>query len=225
MKGFAESPVGKKLIMATTGLLLLGFLLIHLIGNSTIYIGPNGINAYAKGLHSLPPFVWTFRIFMLVLFVTHVYFGINLTFQNRQAKPQGYAISKHLSSTFSSRTMIWTGLIVLVFVVYHLLHFTFQITSVPVKSYEHLDHLNRPDVFKMVVTSFQDLAVVLLYACGLTALMLHLLHGIQSLFQTTGLNNDSLMPKIKTFGYLIAVVVFVAYLAIPAVIMAGLLKA
>lgn len=225
MKGLTENPVGKKLIMATTGLLLLGFLVVHLIGNSTIFVGPNGINAYAKGLHSIPPFVWTFRILLLLLFITHVYFGIKLTFQNRQAKPQGYAINKQLSSTFSSRTMIWTGLVVLVFVVYHLLHFTFQITSVPVRSYEHFDHFNRPDVFRMVITSFQDLSVVILYTGGLTALMLHLLHGIQSLFQTVGLNNDSLMPKVKTFGYLLAIVVFVAYLAIPAVIVTGLLKA
>lgn len=221
---FVENPVGKKIVMSISGLLLLLFLIVHLIGNSTIYIGPDGINAYAKGLHSLPPVVWAFRIVMLIIFAFHVYFGIQVTLENRQAKPNSYAINKRLKSTFSSKTMIWTGLIVLCFIIYHLLHFTFQITQPHFVASKNLDYLGRPDVFKMIVLSFKDMGITLIYAVGLGALMLHLTHGLQSLFQTLGLNNDSFMPKIRAFGLIFAIFIFVAYMAIPGSILSGFIK-
>lgn len=221
---FVENPVGKKIIMSISGLLLLLFLIIHLIGNSTIYIGPDGINAYAKGLHSLPPVVWIFRIVMLLIFAFHIYFGIKLTLENRNAKPDGYAINKSLKSTFGSRTMIWTGLIVLIFLIYHLLHFTFQIIHPHFIASQHLDYLGRPDVFKMIVVSFQKTSITLIYAIGLIALMFHLTHGVQSIFQTLGLNNDRFLPKIKVFGLLLAAIILVFYIAIPTVILTGIVK-
>ncbi|MCX8027246.1 MAG: succinate dehydrogenase cytochrome b subunit [Thermodesulfovibrionales bacterium] len=222
---FVENPVGKKIAMSVTGFLLLAFLFIHLIGNSTIYLGPDGINTYAKGLHSLPPVVWTFRIVMLIIFALHIYFGIKVTLENRQAKPNGYAISKNINSTLSSRTMIWTGLIVLAFVVYHLLHFTLQVTQPHFITSKNLDYLGRPDVFKMIVLSFQRIGITLIYAIGLLSLMLHLTHGIQSLMQTVGLNNERFMPKFRLFGLIIAVFLLVAYLSIPTVVLTGVLKA
>ncbi|MFQ3573562.1 MAG: succinate dehydrogenase cytochrome b subunit [Thermodesulfovibrionales bacterium] len=221
---FTDNPVGKKIIMAVTGLFLLLFLIVHLIGNSTIYIGPDGINTYAKGLHSLPPLVWSFRIAMLLVFSLHVYFGIRLTLENRQAKPNGYAISKTLKTTFGSKTMIWSGLIILAFLIYHLLHFTLQVTQPHFVAVQNPDAFGRPDVYKMIILSFQKIAISLIYAVGLSALMIHLTHGVQSIFQTLGINNDRIMPKIKALGIFVAIVLLVAYMAIPTAVLTGILK-
>ncbi|MCX8070255.1 MAG: succinate dehydrogenase cytochrome b subunit [Thermodesulfovibrionales bacterium] len=221
---FIDSPIGKKIIMAVTGLILIMFLFIHLLGNSSIFLGQNGINLYAQSLHSLPPLVWSFRLVMLAVFLIHIYFGIRLTLENKEAKPIGYAVNKSLVTTTAAKTMIWTGLIILSFVIYHLLHFTLQITAPHFLTSQNLDYMGRPDVFKMIVLSFQKISISLVYALALIALMLHLSHGIQSLFQTLGLNTYSLMPKIKIFGTALALILLIGYLSIPASIITGIIK-
>ncbi len=221
---FLKSSVGRKIIVAVTGIVLVKFLLIHLLGNFTIFLGPEGINVYAKGLHSLPPLVWGFRLLMLLIFCIHIYFAIQLTLENRKAKPFGYAINNSQTATFSSKNMIWTGLIILAFVVYHLLHFTFQVTSPYFIASANLDMYGRPDVFKMVVLSFQKATITLLYITSLVAILLHLSHGIQSIFQSLGINNDRLMPKIKVFGLALAFLLSFGYISIPAAVQVGLIK-
>jgi succinate dehydrogenase / fumarate reductase cytochrome b subunit len=221
---FFKNPVGKKIIVALTGIVLVKFLFIHLLGNSTIFLGPDGINAYANGLHSLPPLVWGFRVLMLLVFGIHIYFAVKLTLENKKAKPIGYAVNTSVAATFNSKNMIWTGLIILAFVLYHLLHFTFQVTSPYFIASANLDDYGRPNLFKMVVLSFQKGSITLLYAVSLFALLLHLSHGIQSIFQSLGLNNDSLMPKIKVFGITLAVFLIIGYLSIPAAVQVGLIK-
>jgi len=206
--------------MAITGLMLLGFLVIHLCGNSLIYIG--WINAYGERLHSMPPLVWGFRLFMIGVFILHVFFGIQLTLENNSARPQAYAVKKNLRASFSGRTMIWTGLLVVAFLIYHLLHFTARMTNPEIST--GIDAMGRLDVFKMVVLSFNNLAISGTYIAAMIVLTLHLTHGIQSVVQTFGLNNDKTIPVVEKVGTGAAFILFLGYAAIPIVIILGLLN-
>lgn len=217
-----NSSVGRKILMSVTGQLLIIFVLIHLIGNSTIFFGPNGINAYAEHLHSLPPLVWAFRLFMLAAIAVHICYGIQLTLENKAANPGAYAVKKQLKASFASENMIWTGLLLLAFIIYHLLQFTIHATPDIVVG---LDAVNRPDVFKMVVTSFSSGLISVLYAVAMVMLFLHLSHGIPSFLQTMGWNNEKTIPVFGAGGKLISAVLMLAYISIPAVILVGILKA
>ena len=219
-----KNIVGKKLIMSVTGFAMIGFVMVHLLGNTSMYHGPDGINAYAKALHRFGSLVWTFRLSLLAMFSLHVFFGIQLALENRTAKPAGYAVNGNLQTTFAGRNMIWTGILIGVFVIYHLLHFTLQVTNPEISSRTHLDALGRPDVFRMVALSFQNLYISLMYICAMCALGLHLSHSIQSLFQTIGLNGEKSFPVIRKGGTLVAIIISVGFAAFPVVILAGLLR-
>jgi succinate dehydrogenase / fumarate reductase cytochrome b subunit len=208
--------------MAFTGQMMVLFVIVHLIGNSTVYI--RGLNAYAAALHALPVLVWAFRLFMAVVFCIHVYLGIVLTLENWKAKPGSYAVSSHISTTFAGRNMIWTGAIIVAFLIYHLLHFTLQIITPDLAATTHPDALGRPDVFMMVVSGFQQGVTAWFYVFFMGALLLHLYHGIQSSIQTWGLNNERSLPVITRGGQIAATILFLGYAAIPIVIVTGILK-
>lgn len=216
-----ESAVGRKVVMAITGQLMVLFVIVHLLGNSSIFVGPDGINAYAKHLHDLGPLVWIFRLVMLGLISLHVFFGIQLTLENSAATVGNYAVIVNRKSTFSSRTMIWTGVIILLFIIYHLAHFTARVTPGLMLG---TDAAGRFDVYSMVVGSFSRGGVAFVYVVAMIALFLHLFHGIQSFFQTMGWNNDTAMPKISAFGKTVAFVLLVGYVSIPVTILAGILS-
>jgi succinate dehydrogenase / fumarate reductase cytochrome b subunit len=216
--------VGRKIVMAVSGVMMVLFVVAHLLGNTSIFAGPNGINAYAKKLHELVVLLWFYRVVMIVAASVHVYFGIQLTLENNQAKPQTYAVRKTRSATFAGKTMIWTGLIIGVFLIYHLLQFTFQVTNPEISAIRHLDPLGRPDVYQMVVVGFRNAGILLVYVTALIALAFHLTHGIQSCFQTLGLNNDRTFPVVIKAGTLAAVLVFLGFVAIPIVIFVGILN-
>jgi succinate dehydrogenase / fumarate reductase, cytochrome b subunit len=213
------STVGRKLLMSITGQLLIIFILIHLIGNSTIFFG--AINTYAEHLHSLPPLVWAFRAFMLCAIGVHILYGAQLTIENKAANPSTYAVKRQLKANFASENMIWTGLLILAFIAYHLAQFTIHGTPDVVIG---MDTANRPDVFKMVVTSLSNGAIALIYAASMVMLFLHLSHGIPSFLQTMGWNNEKTIPVFGTGGKVVAAFRMLAYISIPAVIIAGLLK-
>ncbi len=217
---FFSSSIGRKIVMAVTGFMLVGFLIIHLFGNSLIYVG--WLNAYGERLHSMPPVVWGFRLFMLFVFSLHIFFGVQLTLENSAARPQAYAHKRNLRATFSGRTMIWTGLLIAVFLVYHLLHFTARVTNPAISS--GIDALGRLDVFRMVVLSFQNPAIAGVYVAAMIVLALHLTHGIQSFIQTFGLNSDKTLPVVEKAGAGAALLFFLGYAAIPAVIILGILN-
>jgi len=216
------SSVGRKLVMAATGQLMVLFVILHVLGNATIYF--HALNAYAAHLHALPPLVWSFRIGLIILFTFHIFYGIALTLENNAAKPQSYVMRNDLSATVAGRNMIWTGAVIGSFLIYHLLHFTVQVTNPALAAVRHVDSLGRPDVFSMVVKSFQNFGIASVYLLSMTALWLHLSHGIQSSFQTWGLNNDQSLPIIKRAGAVAAVILFLAYIAVPVVIATGILK-
>jgi succinate dehydrogenase / fumarate reductase cytochrome b subunit len=130
----------------------------------------------------------------------------------------------YLHATFAGRNQIWTGVIIVIFLIYHLLQFTFQVTNPAISADSHVDALGRPDVFMMVVRSFQNIAVSAAYVVSLAALGLHLLHGMQSSIQTWGLNNERTLPVFEKSGTIASVILFLWYAAVPVVIVAGLLK-
>ena len=222
MQFLPTSAVGRKLLMTITGQLMVLFVIIHVLGNSTIYV--NWLNIYAAGLHAFPPFLWTIRLMMIASVLLHIYLGIVVTLENRASKPQAYAITNHLSTTFAGRNMIWSGALIFSFLMYHLLQFTFQVINPSIAAIRNLDAAGRPDVLSMVVQSFRHMSIVLVYLLSMTALLLHLTHGIQSSFQTWGLNNDRSLPIIIKAGTITAVVLFLGYVAIPVVIVVGILK-
>jgi len=221
---FLKSSVGRKILMAITGLMMLCFVIIHVLGNSSIYFG--WLNAYAEHLHALLPLVWAFRLILLTVFLAHVFFGIQLTLENNSAKPSTYAVKTSLRATFASKNMIWTGVLTAVFLVYHLLHFTLHVTNPAISAGlgGNVDALGRPDVFKMVVLSFKHVTIATVYIIAMVALALHLTHGAQSLFQTLGLNNDRSIEVFEKVGMIAAAFLFIGYVSIPIVVLVGILK-
>ena len=221
---FLKSSVGRKILMAITGLMMLCFVIIHVLGNSSIYFG--SLNAYAERLHALPPLVWAFRLVLLTVFFAHVFFGIQLTLENNSAKPSAYAVKTSLRATFASKNMIWTGSLTAVFLIYHLLHFTLQVTNPAISAGVggNVDALGRPDVFKMVVLSFKQVAIATVYIIAMVALALHLTHGVQSFFQTMGLNNERTIDIFEKVGTISAVILFIGYISIPIAVLVGILK-
>ncbi len=215
-----KSTVGRKILMAITGQMMVLFVVVHLLGNSSIFVGPNGINAYAEHLHSLGPLVWIFRLVMLTLLLVHGIYGVIVTLENNTANPAKYAVNTKLERGFASENMIWTGLLLLAFIIYHLLHFTARVT--PGMTLQN-DLQGRFDVFSMVVSSFQHGTIALIYVVAMIVLFLHLFHGIQSFFQTMGWNDDRSRPVISKVGRLIAAVFLLGYSSIPVVILARIL--
>ncbi len=221
IRNFTQNMVGKKIIMAFSGFFLVFFVIVHLLGNSSIFFGPDGINAYTEKLNSLPALVWGFRLIMITFLSLHIYFGVSLYLENRDAKPLQYQVKKSLRATFASKNMIWTGVAIAVFLIYHLLHFTIRVLSIGTPS---IDSKQRPDIYSMVLSGLSEVHSFIIYVFGLIALVLHLYHGIQSLFQTASLSTEGIHNSIIKASRTAAVVIFIAYLTIPAFILAGVLK-
>jgi succinate dehydrogenase / fumarate reductase cytochrome b subunit len=221
MRLFSDS-IGRKALMAITGLLMVLFVVGHLLGNLTIFRGPDGINAYAEGLHKLAPVVWGTRVTMGMAILLHAFLSIQITLENWAAKPKKYAVNKSLRATFASKNMIWTGAVLGSFVIYHLAHFTLRLT--PGDLLLGTDTLGRFDVYTMVVDSLANALIGGVYLLAMIALFLHLSHGIQSVFQTLGLSNAKLLPEYGLWGKVASGIFLVGFGAIPAVIIAGILK-
>ncbi len=215
-----KSVVGRKIFMAITGQCMVLFAVVHMVGNSSIFVGPDGINAYAKHLHDLGPLVWMFRAGLFGLAAVHIFYGIQLTLENSAANPDSYAVKKQLKATFASSTMIWTGLIICLFIIFHILHFTARVTPGIVQG---VDALGRYDVFTMVVSAFRNGGTAFIYVAAMIALFLHLSHGIQSFFQTMGWNTDTTQCWISTAGKAVAFILLAGYAVIPLSILASAL--
>ena len=218
-----SDSIGRKVVMAVTGLLMVLFVVGHLLGNLSIFAGPDGINAYAEKLHAMPAVVYATRVVMLAAVLFHLVISIKLTLENTEANPTKYAVDRSLKKTFASKSMIYTGLILGVFIVYHLFHFTvrapFTGAVVPPP-----DALNRFDVYTMVVTAFGKAFTALAYLVAMISLFLHLSHGVQSTFQSLGLNNDKTQPGFIVFGKGLSAAFLIGYGAIPVAILVGILS-
>ena len=220
---FCSSSVGRKMIVAVTGVILLLFVIGHLLGNLQIYLGPEWINAYSQHLHDLGPLLWMIRAFLLASVILHIYFTIQLAIENRRARPEAYRDRNYVKASWASRHMVVSGLVVLAFIVYHLAHFTFRTTD-PRFALLKPDALGRYDVFSMMVYGFQNVYVSAFYVVGLFLLTLHLTHGSSSFFQSLGLNNQRLTPKLAIGGRIFAWLLFVGYVSIPLAVLFGLIK-
>src|SRR5687767_6154979 len=203
---FWRSSIGGKVVMAITGLLLFGFVVAHLIGNLKLLAGPAALNEYAKALHDLGWILWAARIGLFLVFVLHVATGISLARGNRAARPVGYEQEANVASTFASRSMLFSGLTLLAFVVYHLLHFTFGVVHEQdfVRKAGGAGALAGFDVHAMVVASFSEPAIALAYVGAQAVLWLHLSHGVQSLAQTLGFHHRRYTPMIEKLSWVLA---------------------
>lgn len=232
---FYKSSIGKKWIVALTGLVLIAYVIGHLIGNLQIFLpeheGVRQINKYGHFLHSLGVGLWLVRIFLIACFVLHIVTTIKLAMENRAARPQGYAVVKREQSSFAGRTMIVSGLIVLCFVVFHVLQFTthtlgaagFQnLQPVPLSPFEARE--TGWDVYGMVIKGFQNPFVSAFYIVGMILLSMHLSHGFGSFFQTLGLNSKRSAPLLVNGGRALAVLICIGFISIPIAVMLGILK-
>jgi len=211
-----STSLGKKFIMAITGLLMVLFVVAHMLGNMTTFGGENGLNAYAEHLRAFPPALYAFRAVMALAFVVHVWMGFTLYIQNKAARPVDYAKKQNDKTTFSAQTMIWTGLILGAFVIYHLLHFTLHAFNPEFNAL--VDAEGRFNVFAMVTSAFHQFPIAFIYVLAMVVLLLHLRHGIQSFFQSLGLTNDSTQPPLITGGRWAAGVLAIGFLVIPVLI-------
>ncbi len=213
-----NSPLGAKMLMAVTGLMLTGFVLAHLSGNFLIYAGPEQFNAYAAGLKALGPLLWVARLGLLAAFGLHVYLAIKLTAQNKAARPVKYAHEATIQASFASRHMIHTGILLAIFVVYHLAHYTWRLTD------PSFDNLAPDDVYGMVIAGFSSPIVSGFYIFSMLVLALHLCHGVSSVFQTLGLYHGNINSITKKLGPIVATVVFVGFSSIPLAVLFGIVK-
>ena len=216
-----RSSLGKKYVMAITGLLLFLFVIVHMLGNLQVYIGPNAMNAYAELLKSKPALLWTARVGLFVVAVLHIISALQLAAENRAARPQPYAEGKPIAS-YAARTILVSGLIILAFVVYHLMHFTFGVTNP--EFMEMHDSMNRHDVYRMVVDGFRNPWVPVFYIISMGLLCLHLSHGVSSIFQSLGIRRKSTLAAFNRFAQISAVVIFIGNCSIPISILAGVVK-
>lgn len=219
---YLTSSIGRKAVMAVTGVILFGFVLVHLLGNLQIFLGPDALNSYAEHLLSLPALLWPARAVLLLSLVLHMITAVSLSIENRIARPVGYRVQKAVASSFASRTMVMTGVITFAFIVYHLLHFTFE-TAHPQFCELHDAH-GREDVYSMVVLSFREPAIAISYVLAMLVLCLHLSHGVQSLFQSLGLSNENSRRFFQRVARLSALAIFAGNTSIVASAYFGLLK-
>jgi succinate dehydrogenase cytochrome b subunit len=215
-----RSSLGRKYIMAITGLLLFLFVIVHMAGNLQVYLGPEPMNHYAELLKSKPSLLWAFRGGLFIIAVLHIISALQLAAENRAARPQSYEKGKPLA-TLASRTILVSGLIVFAFIVYHLMHFTLGVTN---PEFMDLHDGNRHDVYRMVIEGFRNPYVSSFYIVSMGLLCLHLSHGVSSLFQSLGIRRKTTLAAFNRFAQISAIVIFVGNCSIPISILAGVVR-
>jgi succinate dehydrogenase / fumarate reductase cytochrome b subunit len=213
--------------MAVTGLLIIGFLIAHLTGNLLIFAGPEKLNAYGQGLRDLGPLLWVARIGLIVMLGLHVWSSIELASRNRQARPVQYMQKRPLRSKLTSRTMLLSGLTILFFVTYHLLHYTLGIVQPATfyaDSYKLADGRIVHDVYSMVIAGFKNPFITLSYIFAMVFVSAHLNHAVQSAFQTLGVSNTKYSSVISKIGPALAAILLIGYLSIPLSVLSGVIK-
>ena len=222
-----QSSLGKKYLMAISGVVLVGFVIGHLVGNLQIFLGPEAINRYGHFLQTTPELVWPARIGLLVMVTVHIVSAITLARQNRAARPTAYANQQVVASSYAARTMLMSGLIVLAFIIYHLLHFTIQVTSINFTGQDFnalVDAKERHDIYRMMVLGYQRPLVSGFYVVAIGLLCLHLSHGVSSMFQSLGLSNRVYEVWLSRLAVTLAVLIFLGYSSIPAAVLLGIVK-
>jgi succinate dehydrogenase / fumarate reductase, cytochrome b subunit len=236
------SSIGRKILMAVTGIVLVGFVIGHLVGNLQVFQDPDHINGYAQFLHQLGPLLWVARIGLLVSVGIHIWAATVLTLENKRARgSEPYAFKHTIRATLASRTMRITGYVVLAFIIYHLAHFTlggaqaatFKDNLKPYTMQHDYSVAGFPvvkggaevaDVHSMVILGFQNPIVSLFYIVAVGLLSFHLLHGFDSMFQTLGIRSNRWSAGLRKVALLLCVAYFLGNLAIPGAVLMGKLQ-
>jgi succinate dehydrogenase / fumarate reductase cytochrome b subunit len=208
---FWNTANGKKAIMATTGAVLFGFVIVHLAGNLQIFRGPEAFNGYAESVHALGGLLWFARGFLLIAVALHIWSTIQLAIVKSHARPVAYVRYQPSTSTYASRSMYTSGPIIAAFVVYHLLQFTFGMGGTP---------YDPADAYGNVIAGFRVPVIAIAYVIAMALLCLHLRHGLWSALQTLGLNHPRYTPHLRVLATLIALAIFFGFISIPISVMA-----
>ena len=217
-----STMVGKKVVMAVTGIVLVGFVIAHMLGNLKIFLGAEAIDAYAAFLRTMgePLFpysvlLWGVRIVLLACVALHITAAVQLTRMNWAARPQAYDTKDSIATTYAARTMRWSAVILVLFIVYHLLHLTAGRVGFQAGEFQHLS------VHHNVVAAFSVWYVALFYVVAMACLCLHLDHGIWSALQTLGWNDARTTPVFRALSRATALIVFVGFISVPVAVLAG----
>jgi succinate dehydrogenase / fumarate reductase, cytochrome b subunit len=225
IRNIFQTSLGKKYIMAGTGLVLFLFVIAHMAGNLQIFLGQEAINRYGNFLQTTPEILWPARVVLLLMILLHIWSATKLTLENRAARPTAYAQYRPVGSTYASRTMFMSGIIVFLFVVYHLLHYTVQVPAVNLTGHDFEAFIDPQtgahDIFRMMVVGFHNPLVSAFYLLGVGLLCLHLSHGASSMFQSLGWNNDAYRPWLNGLARAAAVLIFLGYASIPIAVLLG----
>ncbi|HEU5162862.1 MAG TPA: succinate dehydrogenase cytochrome b subunit [Thermoanaerobaculia bacterium] len=218
--GFYRSALGKKYVMAISGIVLFGWIFAHMVGNLKFFLGPEALNHYGEWLKEmgapiLPREVglWISRITLLVLIWLHIQAATQLTLMNWKARPVGYERKKFVEADYASRTMRWGGVIIALYVVYHILHLT--------TGDAHQSFIPG-DIYHNVVAAFSQPLVSAIYIVSVLALGFHLYHGLWSLFQSLGWNAAKFNPWRRVFATVFSIVVTVGFISVPLAVMLGM---
>jgi len=222
-----SSSIGRKMLMAATGLVLFGFVTGHLLGNLQIFLSPEYINVYAHKLEALGPFLWLIRAFLFGCLVVHVWLAIQLTLENRAARAQSYGTNHTNRASLASRVMARTGFVVLAFIFFHIAHYTVRAghPEWSEHTYTLADGITKVrDVHTMMVQGFSNAPVSAFYILAVGILSYHLSHGIGSMFQSIGLKNEKWTRGLERFAVLYCWFYFLLNAAIPAAVLGGWVK-
>ncbi len=227
--GFLKTSIGRKWVVALTGLFLIFFVIVHMAGNLQMFAAtPDAINRYADMLKSNLLILWGFRAALLTAAALHIWAALSLARENRAAKPVNYAVAgrkSRLGVTWASVTMVISGTVILGFVIFHLLHFTGQVVD---RSYQEMqtvvDGKTVHDVHRMVVAGFSKPLVSGFYILAMGLLFFHLRHGAASVFQTIGIRDRTLSKLIASASWALAVILFLGFSSIPVAVLLGVWK-
>lgn len=220
---FYDSVIGKKVVMAVTGFILFGFVLVHMAGNLQVFLpvhanGIHPLDEYGAKLRAVPPLLWGVRIVLLVAVILHIVAAIQLSLLNKtQARPRRYIKHASIASTYASRTMLWGGLVVLFYVIYHLLHLTVGARAVHPSFQEG-------HVYENLVSGFQNPAVAIFYMIANILLAVHLYHGVWSMFQSMGISHPRYTPVLKRAAAVFAWVVGIGFCIVPLAVLTGFVR-
>jgi succinate dehydrogenase / fumarate reductase cytochrome b subunit len=211
---FRDTTIGKKAVMAVSGVVLSAFVAGHLLGNLQIFLGPDRFNGYARALKALPELLWAVRISLIISVALHIWSSIQLAVVKSEARPVGYVRTKSIASSYASRTMYMSGPIIAAFIIYHLMQFTFGVGGTPYME---------SDPYGNVINGFRVPAVSLFYIIAMGLLCMHLRHGLSSMVQTLGLEHPRYTPRLKTIAVVIATLIFFGFVSIPIAVMTGVI--
>lgn len=212
---FYESSIGKKAVMAVTGLILFGFLIAHMLGNLQIFLGPAAMNHYAETLHANPPLLWTARTILLVSVALHIWASIQLALLKKEARPIDYIKRSNVQASYASRTMMWSGPIIAAFVIFHLLHFTTGAVH---------PHFVELHAYENVINGFKVIPASIAYIVAMILVGMHLSHGIWSMFQSVGFSHPRYTPMIKRFAAIFSWILIAGFISVPIAVLTGVVR-